>query len=87
MAPLGARDFLKINPVAKCVLSVSLGIRQLGLRLRMSVGIPSLPHMLSWRVQGLIYVYVCLWFYRHKDPLFLHKKFSKTKPDICVFFI
>ena len=84
VAPLGARDFLQINPVAKWVLAVSTVIRQLRLRLRMSVGIPSLPHVPSWRVQGPIYVSICLLFYRHKDALFIDKKLSKNKIR-CLF--
>lgn len=76
LASLGAREFLLINPVVKWVLAVSSGIRQLGLRLRMSVDIPSLPHTPSWRVQGLIYGFVCLSFYGNKGPLFLDKKLS-----------
>ena len=54
----------------------------------MSVGLPSLPHTPSWRVQGLIYVYVCLSFYRHKDPLFLDKELSKNKTIyLCLCYL
>jgi len=85
--PSRGKRFFTDQPCGKMGIGCFLGDNTAGARLRMSVGIPSLPHTPSWRVQGLIYVYVCLSFYRHKDPLFLDKKLSKTKTDVCVFVI
>jgi hypothetical protein len=95
VGPVGARDFFTYQPCGEvstgCFLcdKNSWGLKlttqlHLGLRVRISVSILSLPHMLSWHVQRLIYFYICVLFYRRKDPLFLDKKLLKKKQTKCL---